>query len=146
MRTQIASAIASQISAAIPSLKYCVAGGRPKITTGDFSEFELPAVQVIGGADNNTHEQRRGRKLWTLMVEVVIGPIAATGYVPTQSDLWDLMELVEQAIMSTPKLGLQSVIHVHLLGSEPDITLLAPLFSGRIEITVEYYQALVGPC
>lgn len=146
LRTQIGNALAAQILAAIPTLKYCKAGERPKITLGDFSEFELPAVQIIGGGDTNKHERSRGRKFWNLMVEIVIGPIAATDYLPTQSDLWDLMEVVEQAIMAIPQLGISKVIHVHLLGSEPDLVLLTPLFSGRIEIAVEYYQDLVGPC
>jgi hypothetical protein len=146
LRTQIGDNLAAQILAAIPTLNYCKSGERPKIIAGDFNEYELPAVQIIGGADSNTHEKSRGRKMWNILVEVVIGPIAATDYLPTQRDLWDLMELIEQAIMSQPRLGIASVIHVHLLGSEPDLALLTPLFSGRIEIAVEYYQSLVGPC
>lgn len=146
LRTQIGNALAAQILAAIPTLKYCKAGEKPKITTGDFNEFELPAVQIIGGIDTNKHEMARGRKLWNLMVEIIIGPIAATDYQPTQADLWDLMETAEQAIMAVPKLGIPSVIHVHLLGSEPDLALLLPMISGRIDIAVEYYQSLVGPC
>lgn len=146
IRTQIAEALEAQIIAAIPTLKYCKAGARPKIISGDFNEYELPAVQIIGGSDTNLHEKHRGRKTWNILVEVVIGPIAATGYVPDQKELWDLMELLEQAIMSDPKFGLASVVHCYLLGSDPDLALLTPLYSGRIEIAVEYYQALVGPC
>jgi hypothetical protein len=44
LRTQIGDALAAQILAAIPTLKYCKSGERPKITAGDFNEFELPAV------------------------------------------------------------------------------------------------------
>lgn len=146
MRTQVGDALEAQIFAMIPTLKYCKSGERPKITTGDFNEFELPAVQIIGGADINMQEGRRGRKTWSILIEIVIGPITSAGYVPIQRDLWDLMELVEQAVMSNPKLGLAPVIITRLVGSEPDLALLTPLFSGRIEIEVDYYQTLVGPC
>lgn len=145
-RTQIADQIQAQIAAAIPELRYCAAGQRPKIVGGDFNETELPAVQIIGGGESNIHEVKQGRKTWRVLVEVVIGPIAFEGYEPIERDLWDLMERIERAVMAKPKLSLAFVVQARLIGSEPDLALLHPLFSGRLEFEVEYKQPLVGSC
>lgn len=117
---------------------------RPKLMIQDFAEWELPGVQLIDGAETSVPEHLRAKKTWNIFIEVVIGP--TDQYSPKQSDLWDLMQEIEQRVFEAPKLNLGPVIALRLLGSSTDLALLAPLYSGRIEIAVDYYQPLVGNC
>lgn len=142
MRTQIAAEIVSVITA-MTDYKW-VSHETIKLLATDFQEFELPAAQVIDLGDDNIHERTRGKKTWNLTIEIVIGP--KTGYVPKQTDLWDLVEKTEQALFSDPKLGIPDVIHMRLLGSTTDLHILQPLYTARIDLQVDYYQSLVRPC
>lgn len=115
-----------------------------KLLASDFQEFELPAAQIIDLGDDSVHERTRAKKTWNLTVEIVIGP--KTNYVPKQTDLWDLVEETEQALFADPKLGIEEVIHMRLLGSTTDLHVLQPLYTARIDLQVDYYQSLVRPC
>ncbi len=115
-----------------------------KMLASDFQEYELPALQLIDLGDDSVHERTRAKKTWNLTLEIVIGP--KTNYVPKQTDLWDLLEITEQALFYDPKLGIDEVIHMKLLGSTTDLHILQPLYTARIDLQVDYYQALVRPC
>src|SRR4051812_19361978 len=70
-----------------------------RLESGDFSENELPFVQIYdSGEDPIAHENVQVRKAWQLTVEVILGPIAASDYAPTQGDIWDLLEYVERGL------------------------------------------------
>jgi len=142
MRTQIAQNIISAINS---SGLYKYASYKViKMLASDFSEYELPAVQFIDLGDDNVHERSRAKKTWNVTLELVIGP--KPNYVPQQDDLWDLIELTEQALFINPKLNLYDVIHMKLLGSTTDLHTLQPLYTARIDLQIDYYQALVRPC
>lgn len=144
VRSQIMDAIITRVQLVmdVKTIGY----DRIRLLEFDFDEWELPAVQILDGEELNIHEMKRGRKSWPLTVEIVIGPIQASQYQPTQKDLWDLIENIEKSVMQSPKLGLATVIQCKLLGSSTDQGVLRPYFSGRINFTVDYYQELVGPC
>lgn len=144
VRSQIMDAIIARVQLVmdVKTIGY----DRIRLLEFDFDEWELPAVQILDGEETNIHEMKRGRKSWPLAVEVVIGPIQAAQYQPTQKDLWDIMEDIEKSVMQSPKLGLATVIQVKLFGSSTDQGVLRPYFSGRINFIVDYYQELVGPC
>jgi hypothetical protein len=117
-----------------------------KLLASDFSEYELPVVQLIDLAEESQHEKGRALKTWNLSLEIVIGPITSTSYVPTQTDLWDIMEKIEQKIWADPKLGLNYVVQALLLGSQTDLHILSPLYTARIDFQILYYQPLVTNC
>lgn len=142
MRTQIAQNIISTIVAS--GLYKYASYSVIKMLASDFSEYELPAVQFIDLGDDNIHERSRAKKTWNVTLELVIGP--KTNYVPKQEDLWDLIELTEQALFLDPKLNIPEVIHMKLLGSTTDLHTLQPLYTARIDIQIDYYQPLVRPC
>lgn len=119
---------------------------RIKLLEFDFDEWELPAIQILDGEETNIHEMKRGRKSWPLTIELIIGPIQASQYKPTQKDLWDLIEKIEKSIMQSPQLNLKEIISVKLLGSSTDQGILRPFFSARINFNIDYYQELVGAC
>lgn len=142
IRTDIASALATKIST-LTTIK-TVNVDPIRLAASDFNEFELPVVQIIDTQETNIHEQVRARKSWNLGIEVIIGPTSLT--VPRQTDLWDLMESIEQKIFEDPKLGISNVIHMSLIGSMTDLHLLTPLYIGKIDIQIDYYQPLVRSC
>lgn len=144
-RTEIAQAIAAKITTdLVPASIKTVITDKVRLTASDFQDWELPAVQLIDLGEVNQHEMRRGRKTWNLALEVVIGPTAEDPV--SQEELWDLMELLETTIWPVPQLGLTYVIHAKLLGSSTDLHLLDPYYVGRLDLTVDYYQPLVGDC
>lgn len=115
-----------------------------RLQSSDFQEWELPAVQVIDLGEINIHEVRQAKKQWTLALEVIIGPLTAS--TPVQTDLWDLMETIENTLFTNPNLGVPGVIHMQLLGSSTDLHFMLPYYLGRIELLVEYRQPLLGAC
>ena len=143
-RTNIATNLVA-VLAGIPgivSINYEVI----KLLASDFNETELPAVQLIDMAEDNSHERGRALKTWNLSIELVIGPKTSTNYVPSQADLWDHIEKIEQYIFENPKLGLPYVNQVVLLGSVTDLHILRPLYTARVDIQIVYYQPLVSVC
>lgn len=117
-----------------------------KLLASDFAEYELPVVQLIDLSEESRHELGRSLKTWNLVLEIVIGPVSSSSYVPKQSDLWDLLELIERKIWEDPKLGLSYVVQSTLLGSSTDLHLLSPLYTARLDFQILYYQPLVSTC
>ncbi len=142
MRKQISAALLGRLNI-ITELNY-KAFDVIKMTANDFQDFELPAVQIIDLGSVDEHEQRRSKVMWNLAVEVVIGP--KTDYTPTQTELWNLMEYIENTLFAVPNLGIAGVVSMFLIGSSTDLHLMAPMYVGRIELAVQFYQQLVGAC
>lgn len=138
-KSQVADAIMTRL-ATLTDIKY-TAFDVVRLQASDFQDWELPAVQIIDLAEVATPEATRYRKLWSLAIEVIVGPTTAA--VPNQKALWDLMQAVEDCLRSKPKLGLGFVVHLKLGVSSTDLHLMAPFYLGRIELTVDYYQ---GEC
>ena len=113
-----------------------------KLLASDFSEYELPVVQIVDLAEDSTHEMGKALKTWNISLEIVIGPITSANYVPKQSDLWDLLEKIERKIWSDPKLNISYVNQCTLLGSSTDLHILAPLYTARLDFQIIYYQPL----
>lgn len=141
-RTDIAQALKTVVSG-ITEIKN-VSFDEIKLLASDFQDFELPTVQIIDMAEDNTHEMGRGLKAWAISLEIVIGP--KPNYWPVQSDLWDLLEKIESALFADPKLGLAYVTQMTLLGSTTDLHILKPFYTARMDIQIGYYQVLVKPC
>lgn len=141
-RTEIATALKNVVSGITGITK--VSFDEVKLLATDFQEFELPAIQIIDMAEDNVHEMGRGLKTWNISLEIVIGPKA--NYVPIQSDLWDILELLETNLFKDPKLGLQYVTQMTLLGTTTDLHILRPLYTARMDLQVSYYQILVRQC
>lgn len=142
IKTQISQALITKL-ADITALKYR-AFDTIKLQSSDFQEWELPAVQIIDLGEQNIHEVRQAKKQWTIALEIILGPLTAS--TPTQTDLWDLMETIENTLFTNPNLGVVGVIHMQLLGSSTDLHFMLPYYLGRIELLIEYRQPLLGAC
>lgn len=142
IRTQIAEALRLKI-ASLPEIKSATFD-RVRLQTSDFAEWEIPAVQLIDLQETVTHELRRAKKSWNVIVELIMGDTSEKQY--SQNDLWDLMEVVERSIFEKPNLQIAGVVHMKLIGTDTDLHLLSPFYLGRIELNIEYYQPLIGDC
>ena len=142
IRSKIADALMARL-ALVTELKYR-SFDTVRLQASDFADYEVPAVQLIDLAELTIHEQRRAKKEWNIIIEVVMGPTQTEAV--TQQGLWDLMELIETTIWAVPNFGLTEVIHAKLLQTSTDLHLMTPFYLGRIEMSVMYYQHLVGDC
>ena len=142
MKTKIATAISATL-VTISDLKY-VAFDEVRMLASDFQDFELPAVQLIDLGDDNTHEQRRAKKTWNFILELVMS--TTTGGKISQKDLWNLLQKIEESLFAKPNLAIAGVIHMKLLGSTTDLHMLMPHYTARIDLQVEYNHRLVDVC
>lgn len=141
-RTEIATALKNKIQE-ITQIKL-VTIDDVRIKLDDFKSFELPAVQLIDENENNIHENRKGKKTWRFSIELIM--LSDENNVVTQTELWDLMETIENKLFEVPNLGVPGVLHIMLDGSETDLHLVKPYYLGKIDITIVYYQNLLGAC
>jgi hypothetical protein len=142
MKTQIATAIVNKLST-LTSIK-SVSFDRVRMLSSDFQDWEIPAIQIIDLGDDNEHAQRRALKRWNVTIELVMGS-KSTGLI-FQKDLWNLEQEIERKLWEVPNLAIPSVVHMHLLGSTTDLHTLAPYYTARIDLIIEYYQPLVDVC
>lgn len=143
LRSQIGDEILNRL-ALVPDFKYR-SFDTVKLLASDFAEYELPAVQIIDLSEVVTHERNRALKEWNLAVEIVIGP-TKEGSEPTQKILWDLMQLTEETLWAKPNLGIPGVVHMILIGTSTDLHLIPGFYTGRLDMSVKYYQPLVSAC
>lgn len=143
IKSQIHDALLARLLL-VPDFKYR-AFDVVRLGSADFKPHELPAVQVIDLGETTVPEMNRRRKMWSLVLEIVVGPtgVQVAGE-PIQKTLWDLMDLTEDTLWDRPKnFGIPGLLHMHLNLSSTDLHLLKPFYLGRLEVAFEYYQ---GPC
>ena len=143
IESDIVNKIVSIVDDDVPSINY-VSFDKIKLATDDFAAHELPAVQIWDNGMLITHERGRVRKDWNLSLELIMKS-EFTGAVD-QKSLFELRREVEQALWAQPNLGIPGVIHMLYTGNISDLHLLEPFYIARIDITVQFYDSLVGSC
>lgn len=142
MKTKIARGILAKC-AEIKSIKY-VNFDRVKLLASDFNEYEMPAIQLIDVTLFNEHENLRGKKTWTIALELLMKS-THHGEV-NQEDLWNLEYEVLRKLWEKPNLGIKGVIQMNFLGSATDLHLLEPYYFSRLDFDVQFYESLVRDC
>jgi hypothetical protein len=142
VKTKIATAMLARLDL-VAELNYR-AFDIVRLKSSDFSDWEMPAVQCIDLAEVIEHEQRRKKAFWNIAIEVIMGP--SEQETVSQAKLWDLMQVIETTLWAVPGLGLSEVVHMRHLSTSTDLHLMKPLYLGRLELAVIYYQPLVGEC
>ena len=118
-----------------------VAFDKVKLNISDYSDYQLPAVQVIDQSKLFEHQMSRSRSKWFVAVEICLRDTEAVGDVDQQS-LWDLQEDVMRSIMKDPKLGLSFVQHVKLVDEITDLHLQTPNYIAIIGLEIMYYEPI----
>lgn len=114
------------------------------LTTSDFRDHELPAVQLWDVAQ--TIEHQRGRILvnWALSLELIMKSL--TGGSVIQKDLWELRRTIQRALWANPNLGIPGVVHLVYTGNITDLHSVEPYYISRMDFDVQYYDDLTGSC
>ena len=110
-----------------------------KLNIQDYSDYELPAVQIIDL--NKIYEQQmsRAKATWTLAIEICLRTTEQIGVVD-QGTLWDFQDNVMRAIMAEPQLGLSFVIQCRPTDEVTDLHLQEPNYTAIIGLEILYYQ------
>lgn len=142
MKSKIADAIKESLQG-VNQLR-TVDFDRVRLSAGDFSEVEMPAVQFLDGPEKIRHKQNEAEKLWSAALEVVIK--STTDRAVTRKDLWDLVYQIERHLWARPNFGIPGVLHIEYDENQCDLHLLDPYYVARIDFIVKYYEPLVRPC
>ena len=142
IRKDILVALKAQIESAAPSLK-TVNILNPKSNITDYSDYQLPAVQIIDTTNIFQMESRRSQTTWNLAVEICGRQTKDTTF--TQLDLLDLQETVMNAIFSKQKL-VTAMIGVYPIDGVTDLHLLEPNYISTLGIAIRFNEPIVGPC
>jgi hypothetical protein len=111
-----------------------------KVNIQDYSDYQLPAVQIIDLSALYTHEMTRSKTSWALAVEICLR--STTSGTVNQKDLWNLQEDVVRSIMAVPNPGIPTVQHVRLLDAVTDLHMLEPNYIATIGLEVLYYEPI----
>lgn len=142
MKSRIADAIVAKLND-VWDLK-TVSFDRVRVLVADFNEGELPAAQIIDQSETILHEQNRARKSWNLTIEIVMKQ--TVDRLVNQQDLWNLMYQIERKLFVEPNLAIPGVLHMRYVQNVTDLHLADPYYTARLDLAVEYYEALVREC
>lgn len=142
----IESTIADAILAAVSTVTTVktVNFDRVLLTTADFRDFELPAVQLWDIGQFIEHQRGRILVTWSISLELVMKSTTAGAVV--QKDLWELRRLIQLALWAQPNLGIPGVVHLVYTGNITDLHSIEPYYISRLDFDVKYYDDLTGSC
>ena len=144
IKSDIAGAIKSKLEELVPTDLKLVVFERVRLHSDDFSDHELPAVQLFDGSESVLHDRGRANKAWTIHLELLMKS-SEKGKV-VQTDLWDLQFLVERKLWERPNLGISGMQHLRYLGSVTDLHMMEPIYMCRMDFEALYFQPLTASC
>lgn len=115
-----------------------------KLLASDFTETEIPAIQLIDVSQTGNHEQSRVKYMWLIALELTMKQTADKAC--DQRALWNLEYQVKRKLWTTPNLGVPGVVHMQFVNAETDLHLLEPFYFARIFFEVHFYESLVRDC
>jgi len=144
LKAQIAQAVVARIQTVTKANGYTqdiktVRFDRVRLNLADYSDYELPAVQIIDATKLFKLEMSRSKSAWFLAIELVMRTTENIGVVDQQA-LWDLEENVMRAIMATPQLGLSFVVQMTPVDSATDLHLQEPNYIATLGLEITYYE------
>jgi len=114
------------------------------LSTSDFRDHELPAVQIWDVAQSVQHQRGRILVNWAMSLEIIMKSLE-TGAV-NQRTLWDLRRQIQLALWNEPNLNIPGVVHLIYSGNITDLHLIEPFYIARIDFDVQFYDDLTGSC
>ena len=139
----IADKIKTTIETGVPEINY-VSFDKIKLSTTDFRDFELPAVQIWDLAQQIQHQMGKILVTWSLSLEIIVKS-TEEGLV-NQKSLWVLRHKVQKALWEKPNLEIPNVVHMLYSSNITDLHLVEPNYISRMDFDVIYYDNLTGTC
>lgn len=143
LESEICDKIISTIQSEVPEIKY-VSFDKIKLSTSDFRDFELPAVQIWDVAQSAEHQRGRILITWSISLELIMKS-NETG-VASQKDLWELRRKIQLALWKKPNLEIPGVVHLRYNSNITDLHLVEPYYIARLDFDVIFYDNLTGSC
>jgi hypothetical protein len=143
IESQICDKILSIISEDVPSVKY-KSFDKIKLSTSDFMDYELPAVQLWDISQAAKHERGRILVNWSISLELIMK--SNTTGVASQKELWDLRRQIQLALWKKPNLEIPGVVHLVYNSNITDLHLVEPYYIARLDFDVLFYDNLTGSC
>lgn len=142
MKSKIAREIVARVGN-VARIKY-VSFDKIKVKISDFSDFEIPAVQLIDVNLESVHEGVRAKKTWQIELELVLKGNQYNEV--NQETLWDLENELLRKLWEVPNLGIKGVIQMEYLGTLTDLHLIEPFYTATLRFQVVFYESLVRDC
>lgn len=143
LESEICDKIISTIQSDVPEIKY-ISFDKIKLSTSDFRDFELPAVQIWDISQSAKHERGRILITWSISLEIIMKS-NETG-VASQKDLWELRRKIQLALWKKPNLEIPGVVHLVYNSNITDLHLVEPYYIARLDFDVVFYDNLTGSC
>jgi hypothetical protein len=143
LESEICDKIISTIQSDVTEIKY-VSFDKIKLSTSDFRDFELPAVQIWDISQSAKHERGRILITWSISLEIIMKS-NETG-VASQKDLWELRRKIQLALWKKPNLEIPGVVHLVYNSNITDLHLVEPYYIARLDFDVVFYDNLTGSC
>lgn len=143
LESDICDKIVSIITNDVPEIK-SVNFDKVKLSTSDFRDFELPAVQIWDISQSMQHQRGRILVTWSISLELTMK--ANEGQTASQKELWELRRKIQQALWNKPNLELPGVVHLVYNSNITDLHLVEPYYIARIDFDVLFYDNLTGSC
>jgi hypothetical protein len=143
IESDICDKIVSIITNDVPEVK-SVSFDKIKLSTSDFRDFELPAVQIWDVAQSMQHQRGRILVTWSISLELTMKSNEAG--TASQKELWELRRKIQQALWNKPNLELAGVVHLVYNSNITDLHLVEPYYIARIDFDVLFYDNLTGSC
>ena len=142
IEAQIMAAIVARIETVPEVVK--INSDRIILSTSDFRDYELPAVQIWDMAQRIDHQRGRILVNWSMSIEIVMKSLES-GTVD-QTNLWGLRRDIQLALWAEPNLNIPGVVHMIYTGNVTDLHLMEPYYVARIDLDVQFYDDLTRSC
>jgi hypothetical protein len=143
IESDICDKIINLIQSDVPEIKY-VSFDKIKLSTSDFRDFELPAVQIWDISQAAQHQRGRILVTWSISLEIIMKS-NDTG-TASQKDLWELRRKIQLALWKKPNLDIPGVVHLVYNSNITDLHLVEPYYIARLDFDVQFYDNLTGSC
>lgn len=143
IESDICDKIINLIQSDVPEIKY-ISFDKIKLSTSDFRDFELPAVQIWDISQTAQHQRGRILVTWSISLEIIMKS-NDTG-TASQKDLWELRRKIQLALWKKPNLDIPGVVHLVYNSNITDLHLVEPYYIARLDFDVQFYDNLTGSC
>jgi hypothetical protein len=121
-----------------------VAWERIRLTVSDFSEFEIPVVQMYVLRIDSAHQVQTLESTMSVVVEIVLKQSFDQSI--NARDIWEKVNDVKNVIGTNANLDVPGVFHCRMVSRETDLYSISPYYYGRLEFEVIFKEPYTRNC
>lgn len=140
-KREIFENLASTLSA-LPWVK-TVEWERIRITETDIRDHEIPLIQIYDTGSQNEHQRGNVQSTLGISIELILKQTSLN--TASQSELFDMVEEIENAIGGNINLGVSGVIHLRYVSNATDLHTIEPYYYAVLNFEA-IYNRLFSSC